>query len=268
MFLIDLLIYSRNRLKILSPESIYGYLATCIITRFCRFSFFLLSTSQNLATANQAHFARTMNISRLPIVLLAGVLLLACDAGSRTSSGVSQAVDALNTYCGDGVLAVGIESCDDGNTVDDDACTNLCHSSNATDTLVDLARTAFEAGSIGFCGDGIRNGIESCDDGNLDDTDRCSSSCLLNDSATPSWYVRDDPIADLPYCGDGLVNQSIEECDDGNGDDTDHCTNRCLIQDPVDPPQSTVSTNQQSQQEDNSCFELHTELGLPTELCD
>ena len=209
-----------------------------------------------------------MNISRLPIVLLAGVLLLACDAGSRTSSGVSQAVDALNTYCGDGVLAVGIESCDDGNTVDDDACTNLCLSSNATDTLVDLARTAFEAGSIGFCGDGIRNGIESCDDGNLDDSDRCSSSCLLNDSATPSWYVRDDPIADLPYCGDGLVNQSTEECDDGNGDDTDHCTNRCLIQDPVDPPQSTVSTNPQNQQEDNSCVELHTELGLPIELCD
>ena len=122
-----------------------------------------------------------------PIVLLASALLLACDARPRTSSGVSQDLDTLSTYCGDGVLALGIETCDDGNTVDNDDCTNLCRSPNSTDTFIDLARAAFKAGSIGFCGDGIRNGFESCDDGNLDDTDPCSSSCRLNSSGTPSW---------------------------------------------------------------------------------
>ena len=138
-----------------------------------------------------------------PIVLLASALLLACDARPRTSSGVSegtpsgvsqgtpsgvsQDLDTLSTYCGDGVLALGIETCDDGNTVDNDDCTNLCRSPNSSDTLIDLARAAFKAGPIGFCGDGIRNGFESCDDGNLDDTDPCSSSCRLNSSGTPSW---------------------------------------------------------------------------------
>jgi len=172
---------------------------------------------------------------KLPLVLLASALLLACDARPRTSSGVSQDSDTLSTYCGDGVLAVGMETCDDGNTVDDDDCTNLCRS-NPTDMLIHLARTAFTAGSIGFCGDGIRNGFESCDDGNLDDTDHCSSSCRLTGSETPSWFVRDDPTSGLPYCGDGLVNQSSENCDDGNADDTDHCTNRCLMQEPVEAP--------------------------------
>nr|HIA86963.1 DUF4215 domain-containing protein [Gammaproteobacteria bacterium] len=204
-----------------------------------------------------------------PIVLLASALLLACDARPRTSSGVSQDLDTLSTYCGDGVLALGIETCDDGNTVDNDDCTNLCRSPNSSDTLIDLARAAFKAGPIGFCGDGIRNGFESCDDGNLDDTDHCSSSCRLNSSGTPSWYVRDDSTLGLPYCGDGLVNQASEDCDDGNGDDTDHCTNRCLIQDPVDQPNSIVSTNNnQNQQEDDPCFAIQTELGLPTEWCD
>ena len=218
---------------------------------------------------------------KLPLVLLASALLLACDARPRTSSGVSQDSDTLRTYCGDGVLAVGMETCDDGNTVDDDACTNLCRSPNPTDTLIHLARTAFTAGSIGFCGDGIRNGFESCDDGNLDDTDHCSSSCRLTGSETPSWFVRDDPTSGLPYCGDGLVNQSSEDCDDGNGDDTDHCTNRCLIQESSDQPTSTVSgtnnqnqnqnqqeNNFQNQEADNSCFAIQTELGLPTEWCD
>lgn len=230
---------------------------------------------------------------KLSIVLLAIALLLACDARPRTSSGVSQNSDTLSTYCGDGVLAVGIETCDDGNTMDNDDCTNLCLSSNSTDTLANLVRTAFEAGSIGFCGDGIRNGFESCDDGNLDDTDHCSSSCRLNSSGTPSWYVRDDSTSGLssglssglPYCGDGLVNQASEDCDDGNSDDTDHCTNRCLVQDPVDQPNSIVSTNNnqnqqennnqnqqednfENQQEDDPCFAMQTELGLPTEWCD
>ena len=220
---------------------------------------------------------------KLSIVLLASALLLACDTRPRTSSGVSQNLDTLSTYCGDGILAVGIETCDDGNSVDGDDCTNLCSVPNPTDTLIHLARAALTAGSIMFCGDGIRNGSESCDDGNFDDTDHCSTSCRLIGSETPSWFVRDDPTSGLPYpasglpyCGDGLVNQASEDCDDGNGDDTDHCTNRCLIQESSGQPNSIVSThnpnqqedNVQNQEEDNWCFILQTELGLPTEWCD
>ena len=59
-----------------------------------------------------------------------------------------------------------------------------------------------------FCGDGILDDGEECDDGNDDDTDGCSRACLL------------------PSCGDGVVNGD-ETCDDGNDIDTDECPNSC-----------------------------------------
>ena len=81
------------------------------------------------------------------------------------------------------------KECDDGNTVDSDACTSSC------------TRAA--------CGDGIVwEGRELCDDGNDDDTDECRG-CTA------------------PTCGDGIV-QGGEECDDGNDDDADSCRNRCV----------------------------------------
>jgi cysteine-rich repeat protein len=54
------------------------------------------------------------------------------------------------THCGDGVVS-GTEPCDDGNTNNADACSNLCQVNN--------------------CGDGVVTGGESCDDANTDDTD-------------------------------------------------------------------------------------------------
>lgn len=59
--------------------------------------------------------------------------------------------------CGDGVAA-GDEECDDGNSDNDDACTNVCR--NAA------------------CGDGfIQSGSEECDDANPADGDGCSQTC-------------------------------------------------------------------------------------------
>jgi len=46
-----------------------------------------------------------------------------------------------------------------------------------------------------FCGDGIVNGDEQCDDGNNIDTDSCRNNCTI------------------VLCGDGIVNQSCETCD-------------------------------------------------------
>ena len=87
-------------------------------------------------------------------------------------------------------MVSGGETCDDGNTVDSDACTNAC--------------------AAAACGDGItRSGVEACDDGNGDDTDGCTNTCAL------------------PSCGDGRV-QAPEPCDDGNRDDTDDCSATCL----------------------------------------
>ena len=53
---------------------------------------------------------------------------------------------------------------------------------------------AVEAG----CGDGIIHSVrlnEECDDGNTDDGDGCTATCVLE------------------FCGDGLINDSTEVCD-------------------------------------------------------
>ena len=59
------------------------------------------------------------------------------------------------------------------------------------------------------CGDGIQDSGEECDDGNNSDFDGCTALCKVN------------------LCGDGNLQQGVEECDDGNGDNTDACVQGC-----------------------------------------
>jgi cysteine-rich repeat protein len=61
-----------------------------------------------------------------------------------------------------------------------------------------------------ICGDGIVDAGESCDDGNTNDGDGCSSTCQ----------------EELSQCGNSIVEGS-EQCDDGNVNDGDECSNSC-----------------------------------------
>jgi len=61
-----------------------------------------------------------------------------------------------------------------------------------------------------FCGDGILDPQEQCDDGNVDNTDACLVGCV---NAT---------------CGDGYVYAGIEGCDDGNSIPDDFCSPTCV----------------------------------------
>ena len=61
------------------------------------------------------------------------------------------------------------------------------------------------------CGDGVTEEPEECDDGNNDDGDGCSATCIIE------------------YCGDGIVNNIIEECDDANTNNNDACLNDCTL---------------------------------------
>ena len=65
------------------------------------------------------------------------------------------------------------------------------------------------AGEAPYCGDGVVQGGEECDDGNLNDGDGCTNMCMV------------------AVCGDGCWYKGVEECDDGNDDDTDACRNNC-----------------------------------------
>ena len=63
------------------------------------------------------------------------------------------------------------------------------------------------------CGDGITEGDEECDDGNIVNGDDCSSSCTIEEPAS---------------CGDGSINQTREECDNGDNNGEGTCTIDCI----------------------------------------
>jgi len=92
-----------------------------------------------------------------------------------TSLGAAHTACQPLPTCGDGVLDLDYESCDDANENNQDGCTSECQAAT--------------------CGDGfVHLDYEACDDGNDDETDACLSSC------------------ELASCGDGFV-QAGEECD-------------------------------------------------------
>ena len=72
-----------------------------------------------------------------------------------------------------------------------------------------------------YCGDGvIDDPEETCDDGNDDDGDGCSSACLIE--------------TEPAVCGDGLFEFG-EECDDGNNVSGDGCSDLCEFEEWYSP---------------------------------
>ena len=160
-----------------------------------------------------------------------------CDNGFnddvyRTTSGGECGPGCLppSASCGDGTLQPEYEECDNGSANSDTAygataCTTDCeyggycgdgipNGTEACDNGAENGKT-YGIGSCGYdcqpgpsCGDGLRNGPEECDG-----TAHCSDTCLLE-----------------AYCGDGLVALSAGEvCDYGRfaSDDYGSCTTEC-----------------------------------------
>lgn len=116
------------------------------------------------------------------------------DQTDTDGDGVGDACES--PLCGNGTVDSG-EDCDDGNSNNNDDCTNLCL--NAT------------------CGDGIvwnaGSGTEQCDDGDGSNNNACTNACLS------------------AVCGDGIVwnlGGGSEACDDGDSNNNNDCTNACL----------------------------------------
>jgi cysteine-rich repeat protein len=77
---------------------------------------------------------------------------------------------------------------------------------------------------IPYCGDGITNQGEQCDDGvNHNNSDRCYDNCTFTKCG--------DGIIQLPngQGTGGLLNNGFEECDDGNAINQDGCSTSCFI---------------------------------------
>lgn len=90
-------------------------------------------------------------------------------------------------------------------------------------TVCDGVGTCVQPPSV--CGDGIRSGTESCDDGNVHSGDGCSASCTIE----AGWSCTGSPTVCATVCGDGL-RIGAESCDDGNLNNGDGCSAVCTIE--------------------------------------
>lgn len=82
------------------------------------------------------------------------------------------------------------------------------------------------AGQTPACGDGVVNGMDVCDDGDLVGGDGCSPECTVE----PGWVCSGAGPSDcLATCGDGLVI-GPEQCDDGNFATGDGCGLTCHVE--------------------------------------
>src|SRR6478736_4488137 len=73
------------------------------------------------------------------------------------------------------------------------------------------------------CGDKVKEGAESCDDGNAIPFDGCTAKCQLEPACTGTSGC-------TASCGDGIILGANEQCDDGNLRDGDGCSSTCQIE--------------------------------------
>ena len=118
----------------------------------------------------------------------------ACDDGNLVATDGCTAACAV-AVCGDGLLRTGVEGCDDGNLL-----TEVCNYGLSSCTVCS-ATCAPAAGATDFCGDGVLDAAELCDDGNAIDGDSCTQACLcgLGYHASAGLCVSDIRGCTLPH---------------------------------------------------------------------
>ena len=77
-----------------------------------------------------------------------------------------------------------------------------------------------------ICGDGVRFGLEACDDGNEDNGDGCSSQCEVESGVECEEVEESTQSICQPICGDGVIVLD-EQCDDQNVLNDDGCSSTC-----------------------------------------
>jgi fibro-slime domain-containing protein len=131
------------------------------------------------------------------------------------------ATKCIAKQCGDGILA-GSEQCDDGNIVSGDGCSATCQLEPGWACVPPPTPPPASVCHKTVCGDGIKEGFEQCDDGNLIPYDGCSPTCTIEPKCNGLGGC-------TSVCGDGLVFPG-EQCDDGNTVNGDGCSSTCQIE--------------------------------------
>ncbi len=151
--------------------------------------------------------------ARAAVIAVGITTVLACN-GSNT--GASTTADTSTTGPGDvdtGTTGSSTASPDSSTTTTSTtaAATDTGESSTtgSTGSTTD-ASSSSSPGPVPFCGDGVQDPGEACDDGDQQDDDACTALCQL------------------AVCGDAVIHTGVEECDDGNRVDDDDCSNACI----------------------------------------
>ncbi len=200
-------------------------------------------------------------------VLTANQCLVACAQNSSSSQGSSIINhNCPDDACGNGGMEycaeLGATGCQNVNTFLCLQCTGGPSSSAQSSTSSGINSSSYSssssAKSSGICGNGFKEGIEECDDGNLRNDDGCNNSCqneggfcgdgviqsLRGENCEPALT---DPSSDcdalscrlkngssssrtVAVCGNGR-REGMEECDDGtrNGSNTGSCNTSCKM---------------------------------------
>jgi len=126
--------------------------------------------------------------------------------------------------CGDGMINVAGEDCDDKNPLPGDGCSGRCK----IEKNFVCPTPGMPCVSTIVCGDGKLGPGEGCDDKNTNSGDGCSANCR---TVEPGFVCRTEgePCTRSYLCGDGQVDPN-EGCDDKNAEPGDGCDARCRLE--------------------------------------
>ena len=151
----------------------------------------------------------------------------------------SSTIRIVQSGCGNGIRS-GYEQCDDGNTENGDGCDQTCQPEGGYCNYRCDYGICREQCAKYVCGNGYTGGNnESCDDGNHDDGDGCSSTCGVESGwqCSTRYYSSYYPDLSRLYgsmcypitCGDRIYSNG-EGCDDGNQSNGDGCSSSCTVE--------------------------------------
>ncbi|XP_065826334.1 uncharacterized protein [Oscarella lobularis] len=150
-----------------------------------------------------------------------------CQALNNSQSDSNVTVDC--PVCGDGILQIESEECDDGGTDNGDGCSAACELEDGFGCQVPVGgRTVCRNRT---CGDGIRVPGEDCDSGSSGFGCDSISCTILDGYACPVNDEFNRP-SQCFNCGNGVL-EFFEECDtlNGTGKDGDGCNDTCGVVD-------------------------------------
>jgi hypothetical protein len=155
-----------------------------------------------------------------------------CDNGGANSDTGNCLLSCKQATCGDGLVWVGNEQCDDGvkniNPSSPGAAAEIAEKRSncglASCYYCSNACTVKAVSGI-YCGDGVINGTEQCDNGdrNVDPADAAAVGALPQGTGYCTTLCQSKVT---PRCGDGVVNPG-EQCDRGSANGTGGCSNAC-----------------------------------------